>query len=165
MISRRLATAALALLFALGLALPAASPAIARDYTLGSIEIGQPWTRATPPTAQAGGGFLVLTNKGTTPDRLVAVKSPAADKVEIHEMKMDGNVMRMRELEKGIEIPPGATVELKPGGFHIMFMGLRAPFAKDAKVPATLVFDKAGSIDIELSVQAMGAQPPAQHMR
>lgn len=140
-----------------------ATPAFALDYKLGAIEIGQPWTRATPPTAESGGGYLVLKNTGTTPDRLVAVKSPAAGKVEIHEMKMDGNIMRMREVEKGIEIPPGATVELKPGGFHVMFMGLRAPFAKDAKVPLTLVFEKAGSIDVELAVQAMGAQPPPMH--
>jgi copper(I)-binding protein len=152
MVLRRLTLAALIAVLAL--------PAFALDYKLGAIEIGHPWSRATPPTAEAGGGFLAITNTGTTPDRLIAVKSPAADKVEIHEMKMDGNIMRMREVEKGIEIPPGATVELKPGGFHVMFMGLRAPFAKDAKVPLTLVFEKAGSIDVDLMVQAMGAQPP-----
>ena len=140
-------------------------PAHAQNYKLGPIEISRPWTRATPPTAPTGGGFLVITNTGTTPDRLIAVRSPAADKVEVHEMKMDGNVMRMRALEKGLEIAPGASVELKPGGFHIMFMGLKAPFARDAKVPATLVFEKAGSIEIELVVQAMGAQPPGQHAR
>ena len=152
MVLHRLALAALVAVLAL--------PALALDYKLGAIEIVQPWTRATPPTAESGGGYLVLKNTGTTPDRLIAVKSPAADKVEIHEMKMDGNIMRMREVEKGIEIPPGATVELKPGGFHVMFMGLRAPFAKDAKVPLTLVFEKAGSIDVDLMVQAMGAQAP-----
>jgi periplasmic copper chaperone A len=146
---------ALAALFAL-----LAFPAFAHDYKLGAIEIAHPWTRATPPTAQAGGGFLVLTNTGTAPDRLIAVKSAVADKAEIHEMKMDGNVMRMRELDKGIELPPGATVELKPGGFHIMFMGLKAPFAKDNKVPLTLVFENAGSIDVELPVEAMGASAP-----
>jgi copper(I)-binding protein len=155
MITRRLALVASIALLAL--------PAHALDYKLGALEIGQPWTRATPPTAPSGGGFLTITNTGTTPDRLIAVKSPAADKVEIHEMKMDGNVMRMRELEKGIEIAPGGTVELKPGGFHLMFMGLKAPFAKDTKVPATLVFEKAGSIDVDLMVQAMGAQPPTLH--
>jgi copper(I)-binding protein len=152
MVPRRLALAALFAVLAI--------PAFALDYRLGAIEIGQPWARATPPTAESGGGFLVITNTGATPDRLIAVKSPAADKVEIHEMKMDGNIMRMREVEKGIEIPPGATVELKPGGFHVMFMGLKAPFAKDAKVPLTLVFEKAGSIDVDLMVQAMGAQAP-----
>lgn len=138
-----------------------ALPAFAQDYKVGSLEIGNPWTRATPPSAQSGGGFLTITNKGTTPDRLVAVRSTASNKAEIHEMKMDGNVMRMRELEKGLEIPPGATVELKPGGYHLMFMELKAPFAKDAKIPATLVFEKAGSVDVELSVAAMGATSPA----
>jgi hypothetical protein len=152
MVLRHLALAALVAILAL--------PAFALDYKLGAIEIGQPWTRATPPTAESGGGYLVLKNTGTTPDRLIAVKSPAADRVEIHEMKMDGNIMRMREVEKGIEIPPGATVELKPGGFHVMFMGLKAPFAKEAKVPLTLVFEKAGSIDVDLMVQAMGALAP-----
>jgi copper(I)-binding protein len=152
MVLRRLALAALVAILAL--------PAFALDYKLGAIEIGHPWSRATPPTAESGGGYLVLKNTGTTPDRLIAVKSPAADRVEIHEMKMDGNIMRMREVEKGIEIPPGATVELKPGGFHVMFMGLKAPFAKEAKVPLTLVFEKAGSIDVDLMVQAMGAQAP-----
>ena len=136
-----------------------ASPAWAQDYKLGSLQISQPWTRATAPTAKAGGGFVTITNKGTAPDRLIAARSTVSDKVEIHEMKMDGNVMRMRELDKGLEIAPGATVELKPGGLHIMFMELKAPFAKDAKVPVTLVFEKAGSIDVEMPVQAMGAQP------
>jgi copper(I)-binding protein len=152
MVLRRLVLAALVTILAL--------PAFALDYKLGAIEIGHPWSRATPPTAESGGGFLAITNTGTTPDRLIGVKSPAADKVEIHEMKMDGNIMRMREVERGIEIPPGATVELKPGGFHVMFMGLKAPFAKEAKVPLTLVFEKAGSIDVDLMVQAMGAQAP-----
>lgn len=138
------------------------APASAQNYKLGSLEIDQPWTRATPPTAKAGGGFVTITNKGTTADRLIAARSAASDKVEIHEMKMDGNVMRMRELDKGLEIPPGATVELKPGGYHIMFMELKAPFAKDAKVPVTLVFEKAGSIDVSLAVQAIGAAPPAK---
>ncbi len=152
MITRRLALAAVLALLA--------SPATAHDYKVGTLEIGHPWTRATPATAQAGGGFLTIVNKGTTPDRLIAARSTASDKVEIHEMKMDGNVMRMRELEKGLEIPAGATVTLKPGGYHVMFMGLKAPFAKDAKVPLTLVFEKAGSLDIVLDVEALGASAP-----
>ncbi len=152
MITRRLAlTATLALL---------AVPAAAQDYKVGTLEIGRPWTRATPATAQAGGGFLTIVNKGAVADRLIAARSAASDKVEIHEMKMDGNVMRMRELEKGLEIPAGATVMLKPGGYHIMFMGLKAPFAKDTKVPVTLVFEKAGSLDIVLDVEALGASAP-----
>ena len=142
------------------LASAVAVPAVADDYKLGMLEVSQPWSRATPPTAQSGGGFLTITNKGATADRLIAARSTVSDKVEVHEMKMDGNVMRMRELEKGLEIPAGATVMLKPGGYHIMFMGLKAPLAKDAKVPVTLVFEKAGSLDIQLDVQALGAAAP-----
>lgn len=150
MLARRLFFAAVCLL---------ALPAGAQDYKIGSIEITTPWTRATPPSARTGGGFMTITNKGTVADRLVSARSNASDKVEIHEMQMDGNVMRMRELANGLEIPPGATVMLKPGSYHIMFMELRAPLAKDAKVPLTLVFEKAGSIDVQLNVEAMGAMP------
>ena len=136
-----------------------AVPSMAQDYKLGSLEITTPWTRATAPTARTGGGFMTITNKGTTADRLVSARSTASEKVEIHEMQMDGSVMRMRELAKGLDIPPGATVMLKPGSYHIMFMELKAPLAKDAKVPVTLMFEKAGSIDVQLNVQAMGAMP------
>ena len=136
-----------------------AVPSMAQDYKLGSLEITTPWTRATAPTARTGGGFMTITNKGTTADRLVSARSTVSEKVEIHEMQMDGSVMRMRELAKGLDIPPGATVMLKPGSYHIMFMELKAPLAKDAKVPVTLVFEKAGSIDVQLNVQAMGAMP------
>lgn len=136
-----------------------ALPAMAEDYKIGSLEITTPWTRATPPSARTGGGFMNITNKGATADRLVSARSSASDKVEIHEVQMDGSVMRMRELAKGLDIPPGATVMLKPGGYHIMFMELKAPIAKDAKVPLTLVFEKAGSVDVQLNAEAMGAMP------
>lgn len=156
MLRRTLMLAALA-------AVSVAVPAVAHDYKIGTLEISHPWTRATPPSAKAGGGFVIITNKGTTPDRLVSAQSNASQKVEIHEMKMDGNVMRMRELAGGLEIPPGGTVTLKPGGFHIMFMELKAPFAKDTKVPVTLVFEKAGKIDVDFSVEAMGSAEPMKH--
>ena len=156
MLRRKLLLAALA---APLLALPAA----AHDYKLGTLEIAHPWVRATPPTAKAGGGFLVVTNKGTTADRLVSATSGASQKVEIHEMKMDGTVMRMRELESGLEIPPGASVTLKPGSYHIMFMDLKAPFTKGNKVPVTLVFEKAGKVDVQFAVQDMGSAAPMKH--
>lgn len=151
MFLRRLFLAAAVSLFAL--------PALAQDYRIGSLEITAPWTRATPPSARTGGGFMTITNKGTVADRLVSVRSTASDKAEIHEMQMDGNVMRMRELATGLEIPPGATVMLKPGSHHIMFMELKAPIARDARVPLTLVFEKAGPLDIQLKAEAMGAMP------
>ena len=109
--------------------------ALANDSRLGSLEIGQPWARATASTAPTGGGFLTITNKGTTADRLIAVRTPVAEQAEIHEMKMDGNVMRMRALDGGLEIPAGATVTLAPGGFHLMLMGLKAPLVRDTRVP------------------------------
>lgn len=139
----------------------AATPSLALDYKIGSIEIVLPWSRATPSTAPSAGGFLTLINKGTAPDRLIAIETPAAKQAELHEMKMDGAVMRMRELENGVVLPPGQTVELKPGGYHVMFIGLKAPFMKDQKVPATLVFEKAGRIDIEFQVDALGATQPS----
>lgn len=158
MIGRRTAICAL-------LVLSWIAPASAQDYKLGSLEIATPWTRATAATAKSGGGFLTITNKGTSADRLVAARSPASLKVEIHEMKMDGQVMRMRELANGLEIPAGATVTLKPGSFHIMFMELKSPFTKDARVPVTLVFEKAGSIDVDFKVEAIGAAGAGHQMR
>lgn len=151
------------LLLALGL-LATATAAQAHDYTLGALKIGHPWARATAATAPAGGGFLVVTNTGTTPDRLISARSPAAGLVQIHEMKMEGTVMRMRELEKGLEIPAGATVTLAPGGFHLMMMGLKEPLAQGTKVPLTLVFEKAGKIEVDLAVEGMGAAHPEHKM-
>jgi copper(I)-binding protein len=136
-----------------------AAPAAAHDYKLGALEIGHPWARATPPTAPTGGGFLSVRNTGTTPDRLISASSPAAESVQVHEMKMEGSVMRMRELAGGLEIAPGATVTLAPGGLHLMMMGLKAPLKQGERVPLTLVFEKAGKIDVELAVVALGATP------
>ena len=106
---------------------------------------------------------ITITNTGTTPDRLVSAKSAAAGAVQVHEMKMEGNVMRMREVDGGLAIAPGATVTLAPGGLHIMLMGLKAPLRQGEKVPLTLVFEKAGSIDVELAVMPLGASPPSGH--
>jgi copper(I)-binding protein len=139
-----------------------AQPLLAQGYKVGSLEITQPWARATAPSAPAGGGFLKITNTGATADRLVSVSSPAAALTQIHEMKMDGNVMRMREVEKGLDIPAGGSVTLAPGGLHLMLMDLKGPLKQGTRVPVTLVFEKAGKIDVELSVEAMGAQAP-QH--
>jgi len=141
-------------------ALLLAQPSFARDYTLGALKIGQPWARATAPSAPAGGGFLTITNTGSTSDRLISARSTVSEMTQIHEMKMDGNVMRMRELEKGLEIPAGGTVTLAPGGFHLMFMGLKGPFKQGTQVPVTLVFEKAGAVDVELSVEGLGATQP-----
>lgn len=140
-------------------ALALAGAARAHSYKLGDLEIGHPWARATPPTAPSGGAFLKVTNTGKTGDRLVGASTPIAATTQVHEMKMEGNVMRMRELERGLEIPPGATVALEPGGYHIMMMGLKEPLKQGTNVPLTLIFEKAGKIDVELAVTALGGSP------
>ena len=138
-------------------ALVLSNASFATSYKLGTLQIGQPWARATAPSAPAGGGFLTITNTGPTPDRLISARSPAANMVQIHQMKMEGNVMRMREVDKGLEIPPGKSVTLAPGGYHLMMMGLKAPLKEGTQVPVTLVFEKAGSIDVNLDVGSLGA--------
>ena len=131
--------------------------ASAHDFKAGPLKIGHPWSRATPAGAKVGGGYLSIENTGTTADRLVSVSVPFAARSEIHEMAVKDGIMTMRPLDKGVEVPAGAKVEFKPGGYHIMFMGLKAPIAKDSQIPVTLVFEKAGSIDIELKAEAIGA--------
>jgi copper(I)-binding protein len=131
--------------------------AAAHDYKLGALEIKHPWTRATPKGATVAGGYLTIVNTGTTADRLVGGSAAGAGRFEIHEMAMTGGVMRMRPLPKGIEIKPGATVELKPGSFHLMFMGLKAPLEQGTRVKGTLVFEKAGTIEVEYAVDAIAA--------
>ena len=137
----------------------AASAASAHEYKAGSLEIKHPWSRATPKGATVAGGYMKIINTGTTPDRLVGGSSAAAPKFEIHEMSMDGGVMKMRMLPKGIEIKPGQTVELKPGGYHLMFVGVTAPLEQGKRVKGTLEFEKAGKVEVEYAVEAIGASP------
>ena len=133
-----------------------AGSASAHDYKLGSLVIDHPWSRATPKGAPVAGGYMKITNNGTTPDRLTGGTTDAAKRFEIHQMSMDGGVMKMRELTNGLEIPPGATVELKPSSYHVMMMNLARPFVKGERVKASLTFEKAGKIDIEFAVEAAG---------
>jgi copper(I)-binding protein len=151
-----------AILAAVLLAL-AATAVAAHDYTAGTLKIDHPWARATPKGATVAGGYMKITNTGSTPDRLTGGSSEAAAKVEVHEMSMDGGVMKMRPLDKGLEIPPGATVELKPGSFHVMMTGITKPFVKGERVKASLTFEKAGKVDVEFAVEAVGASPAAEH--
>ncbi|MHB1109256.1 MAG: copper chaperone PCu(A)C [Devosia sp.] len=129
----------------------------AATVTVGTLSLSGAFTRATLPNAPVGGGFLTITNTGGEADRLVGAASPVAQKVQLHEMTMAGDVMKMGELENGVEIPAGQTVALAPGGLHIMFMGLKAPFVEGGTVPVTLTFEKAGPVEIELVVGAVAA--------
>ena len=141
-------------LFAICAALSAAlmfGTATAHEFKVGQIDIGHPYSRAMLPVAKVGGGYLKITNNGGD-DRLVGATSERADRVEFHEMKMNGAIMEMRELNGGIAIPAGSTVELKPGGYHVMFMNVTKPFKEGEMVKATLVFEKAGPVDVEFAV-------------
>ena len=141
----------------LGLSLAVAPGAQAHEFKLGSLEIDHPWSRETPPGAQVAGGYLAIANHGDDADRLVSVTSAISDKTEIHEMAVNDGVMTMRPIAGGLEIPAGGEVALAPGGYHLMFIGLKDRVKAGERFLATLTFEKAGSIDVEFTVQAMGA--------
>ncbi len=135
-----------------------AVPARAEDIKAGDLVITQPWSRATPNGAKVAGGYLTIENKGSSADRLVGGAGEIAGKVEVHEMAMKDGVMTMRPLEKGLEIEPGKTVKLAPGGYHLMMLDLKGPLKQGDKVPVTLEFEKAGKVTLSLDVAGMGAQ-------
>ena len=149
---------ATALLIA-GLMTFSSATAPARDYKLGSIDVVDPWSRATPKGASVAAGYMKITNNGTSADRLISGSSDIAPTFEVHEMSMDNGVAKMRPVKGGLEIKPGETVELKPGSFHVMFVGLKKPLTAGEHVNAKLVFEKAGAVDVEYDVLAMGASP------
>jgi hypothetical protein len=147
-------------LLAAALALSAGA-AGAETYTVGSIEIANPWARATPKGASVGGAYMTITNKGAEADRLIGASSPVAAQVEVHQMSMDKGVMSMRPVQGGLEIKPGQTVALNPNSFHLMLTGLKQPLAQGERMKVTLDFAKAGKIDLDYAVESMGAQVPA----
>lgn len=126
----------------------------------GGVEIKDAWARATPGGAVNGAAYLTLLSP--TGDRLTGVTSPAAAKAQVHEMTNDGGVMKMREVP-AIDLPPGTPVTLKPGGLHIMMMGLKHPFKPGQSVPLTLQFEKAGTRVVNAAVGKVGATGPETH--
>ena len=143
-----------------GLALCAT--AFAHEFKAGQITIGHPYARASVAGQVAGGGYLSLDNKGTSADRLLSASADVSQSVQIHSMAMEGDVMRMRQVE-GIELPAGQKVELKPGGLHLMFIGLKSPLKAGDKFPMTLKFEKAGEVKVQVSVEASGTAPAPAH--
>jgi len=135
----------------------AVTSAYARDYKLGTIDVSDPWSRATPKGTTVAAGYMKITNTGTAVDRLTGGSADVASRFEVHEMSMEGGVAKMRPLKGGLEIKPGETVELKPGSFHIMFMGLKKPLSEGDHVKAKLTFEKAGTVEVEYDVRAIGA--------
>lgn len=130
-------------------------PAAAADVAAGDLRIASAWSRATPPSAPTGAGFLEIKNVGDADDRLLAVDCACAELSQVHEMKMEGGVMQMRELADGLPIPAGATVELAPGGNHLMFIHLKAPFKEGEAFTATLTFERAGKVEVPFDVTGL----------
>ena len=135
------------------MALCVASAANAHDYKIGVIAIGHPWARPTAEGAKAGAAYLSLENTGAEPDRLLSAASPVAAKIQIHQTTEDGGVMKMHEVEGGVALAPGVNVAFKPGGYHIMLLGLKQRLDEGQHIPLTLNFAKAGSIDVEVYVE------------
>ncbi|MDD5325855.1 MAG: copper chaperone PCu(A)C [Polaromonas sp.] len=126
-----------------------------------TVEIRDAWVRATVKGQTATGAFMKITAKDDA--RLIGASSPVAGVTEVHEMKMEGDVMKMRAVPGGLDLPAGKTVELKPGGYHMMMMDLKAPLAKDSAVPLTLVFKDAKGVEsrMELKLPVALAAPAA----
>ena len=128
---------------------------LAASASLAQVKVDQAWARPTVPGQQGGGGFLSITSPAG--DRLIGGSTPLAERFELHTMAMKGDVMEMRQLD-AVDLPAGKTVEFKPGGLHVMFIGLKQPLAIGSKVPVTLKFEKAGEVKVEFDVMS---RPPA----
>lgn len=136
----------------------AAAPSVdANEYKAGPLVIDRPWVRATPGGAKIAGGYMTISNTGPTSDRLVGGSFARAARFEVHEMRMQGSVMQMRELPDGLEIGPKQAVKLAPGGYHVMLMGLKQPLKQGERIKGQLVFEKAGTVEIEYVVESIGA--------
>ena len=127
-----------------------------------TVEVKDAWARTSVPGQKATGAFMKLTAKDGA--KLVAISTPAAGVAEVHEMKMDGDVMKMRAVPGGLDLPAGKTVELKPGGYHVMLMDLKAALPKDSSVPLTLTFKDAKGVEskLELTVPVATVAPGAK---
>ena len=137
------------------------APAVhAGEATIGNLLITQAWSRATPGGAPVAGGYLSIENKGSLPDRLLSGSTDAARKIEIHEMAIDKGIMTMRPIEGGLFIEAGKTVKFEPGGRHLMFIGLAAPFREGEQVSVSLAFETAGKVAVPFLVQGIGTRAP-----
>ena len=145
------------------LALSLTATSALAETKIGDLMLSDPFTRATLPNAPVAGGFVTIMNMGDADDTLIAATSDIAGATEIHTMEMDGDVMRMRELDDGLPIPAGETVTLKPGGFHLMFMQLGQPLVEGETVSVTLTFETAGEVTLDLPVGATNAKGAMGH--
>lgn len=128
----------------------------------GAIAVEDAWSRATPPGARVGVGYLRMVNTGPEADRLVGASSPRSRSVEIHSMSVADGIMRMQPASDGVEVPAGGEAALAPGGYHLMLIEIGEPLAEGERVPVTLRFEAAGEVETELAVGSLGARGPAE---
>ena len=150
------------ILSAIVVTLLACAPAFSQDVTVGAIKVAQPWAPAPPNAATSAGGYMTITNTGTEPDTLTGGTATIAGRVEVHEMSIEGGVMRMRELNPGLVIKPNETVTLSPGGIHLMLIDLKERPTVGVPFKGTLVFAKAGTVTIEFKVEPFGTRVPGE---
>jgi len=143
----------------------AASVALAQEFRPGDITIEKPWSRATPKGASVGVGYLVIRNHGAAADKLTGGAADFASGVSVHQMASENGVMRMRDVPGGLDIPANGEVKLTPGGYHLMFTGLKRPLKKGESVQATLAFEHAGNVSVTFEVEGVGAAAPDDPMK
>jgi periplasmic copper chaperone A len=136
--------------------------AFASEFKVGAITIETPWSRATPGGAKVAAGYLTIKNNAATPDTLVSVTADIAGRAGIHQMSMADGMMKMRELTNGLPIPAQGSVALDPASYHLMFLDLKKPLKEGETFPATLNFEKAGTVSVTFEVRGMGAAAPDQ---
>ena len=138
----------------------------AHEFTQGTLVIDHPWARPSLGASPNGVVYMIITNKGDVADKLLTVGGNVAEKVELHTTLMDGDVMRMRPVPDGVEILPGQTVEIAPGGLHVMLMGLSAPLKEGDRFSLALMFERAGSVNVDVHVESKpgkSAPPVREH--
>jgi len=133
----------------------------AHEHKKGPLTVVHPWSRATAPSQKAGGVFLRIKNASDLPDRLIGVESNLSEVASLHVMIRDGDVMKMRPVEGGVDVPANGEVVLAPGGIHVMLIGLREQLIKETTISLTLIFERAGRLEIDAVVEAAGARGPA----
>ena len=157
----------LAALFAFGLTTSASAQHMHSEATaiarIGDMSVEHAWSRATPSAAPVAGGYLTIRNSGKAADKLIGGSSEISQAVEVHEMALNNGVMTMRSLASGLEIKPGESVQLQPGGYHIMFTGLKRPLKQGETFKAQLTFAHAGKVDVVFTIRAMNARPEHDH--
>jgi hypothetical protein len=146
-------------ILAVAMLLIVAGAAVAHEYSAKGVTVTHPWARATPGGATIGSAYLEVKAERGKGDRLIGARSPAAGNVELHNHVMEGGIARMRRVD-AIAVPGGTSVVLRPSGYHLMLTNLKAPLKEGDLVKITLVFEKAGAIDLEATVEPIGATGP-----